>query len=101
MQKQITIRGRTWSLRADDGDDIEAAAADVDRRMRELSGRSNAVDEYTVALLTALNLASELRALRRRVREQLQGLDRRAAAVEALVEGRQAGGEKREEGWTP
>lgn len=102
MQKQITIRGRSYSLRADAGDDVENAAAEVDRRMRELSGRSAAVDDYTVALLTALNLASELQALRRRVRERLDSIDRQAAAVEALVEGQQGQADRPEDSsWTP
>lgn len=86
MLKQIIIRGRTYTLRADDGADIEIVAADVDRRMRELASRSPAFDDYTVALLTAMNLASELRALRVRLQERLGELDRRAAAVEAILE---------------
>jgi cell division protein ZapA (FtsZ GTPase activity inhibitor) len=84
--KQIIIRGRTYTLRADDGDDIELVAADVDRRMREMASRSVAFDDYTVALLTAMNLASEVRALRRRLVERLEDLDHRVAGVEALLE---------------
>lgn len=86
MQKQITILGRSYTLRADEGDDLEHAAAEVDRRMRALSSRAPAFDNYTVALLTALNLASELRALRSRVKDRLQQLDHEAAAVEAVLE---------------
>jgi len=84
--KQIIIRGRTYTLRADEGDDIEQVAADVDRRMREMSGRAPAFDEYTVALLTAMNLASEIHALRKRLQERVGELDRRAAAIEAVLE---------------
>lgn len=86
MQKQITILGRSYTLRADEGDDLERAAAEVDRRMRVMAGRAPAFDNYTVALLTALNLASELHALRSRTRERLRELDHEAAAVEAVLE---------------
>lgn len=101
VQKQITIRGRSYSLRADAGDDVEQAAADVDRRMRALAARSAAFDDYTVALLTALNLASEMLALKRRVQERLGELDRQAAAIEAVLEANQAGNDPQEEAWTP
>ena len=86
MQKQITILGKSYTLRADEGDDIEHAAVEVDRRMRAMSGRSPAFDNYTVALLTALNLASELRSIKSRLRQRLSELDHEAAAIEAVLE---------------
>jgi cell division protein ZapA (FtsZ GTPase activity inhibitor) len=86
VQKQITILGRSYTLRADEDDDLEHAAADVDRRMRAMVGRSPNFDGYTAALLTALNLASEVRALKQRFRTRLQELDHQAATVEAVLE---------------
>jgi cell division protein ZapA (FtsZ GTPase activity inhibitor) len=86
VQKQITILGRSYTLRADEDDDLEHAAADVDRRLRTMIGRSPNFDGYTAALLTALNLASELRALKQRFRSRLQELDHQAATVEAVLE---------------
>lgn len=86
MQKQITILGRSYTLRAGEGDDLEHAAAEVDRRMRDLSRRAPAFDTTTVALLTALNLASELQSLQRRLRAQLGEADRQLGAVEAVLE---------------
>ena len=86
MQKQITILGRSYTLRADEDDDLEQAAADVDRRLRAMVGKSPAFPEYTAALLTALNLASELRAVKQRFRARLHELDHQAAAVEAVLE---------------
>lgn len=86
MQKQISLLGRSYTLRADDGEELELAAAEVDRRARELSRRAPAFDTTAVALLAALNLASELRALRRRVRAELETADRELAAAEAVVE---------------
>ena len=86
MQKQITILGRSYTLRAGEGDDVEHAAAEVDRRLRDLSKKAPAFDTTTVALLTALNLAAELQSLRRRVRGQLDDADRQLGAVEAVLE---------------
>ncbi len=85
MQKQITILGRSYTLRADDGEELEAAAAEVDRRMKQLLARSPGVEPYTVAMLTALNLASELRGVRRSVRDRLDAMEREAAAIETVL----------------
>ncbi len=86
MQKQITILGRSYTLRADEGDELEHAAADVDARLRALMARAPGFDNYTAALLTALNLASELRTFRGRYHSRLVELDHAAAAVEAVLE---------------
>lgn len=94
MQKQITILGRSYTLRADDGDDIEAAAAEVDRRVKELSVRAPAFDTTTLGLLTALNLAAECRALKKRLRQQVEETDRLAGAVEAILEAALSEGEE-------
>jgi cell division protein ZapA (FtsZ GTPase activity inhibitor) len=85
VQKQITILNRTYTLRADPGEELEQAASEVERRMRELMSRSPAVEPYTVALLTALNLASELRASRRGFSERIREMERDAAALETLL----------------
>ena len=83
---RITIRGRQYTVRSDESDvDIEAVAADLDARMGEVASRMRSVDEYTVAMLTALNLASDLRRLRQRVATRLEELDRDAASVAALL----------------
>lgn len=87
MQVRITIRGRQYTVRSDESEvDIEAVATDLDRRMSEVASRMRTVDEYTVAMLTALNLASDLRRLRQRVATRLEELDRDAASVAALLE---------------
>lgn len=86
MQKAITILGRTYTLRADQGEDLEQAAAEVDKRVRELMRRSPAFDPSTAAILTALNLASELRNVRARARGEIMDADHQLAAVEAVLE---------------
>ncbi len=86
MQKAITILGRTYTLRADGGEDLEQAAAEVDKRVKELMRRSPAIDAGTASILTALNLASELRNVRARARAEVQEADHQMAAVEAVLE---------------
>jgi cell division protein ZapA (FtsZ GTPase activity inhibitor) len=94
VQKQISILGRSYTLRADEGDEIEAAASEVDRRVKDLSLRAPAFDTTTLALITALNLAAEARSLRKRVRAQVEETDRLAGAVEAILEAALAEGEE-------
>lgn len=87
MQVRITIRGRQYTVRGDDStEDVEAVAADLDQRLTEVASRTRSFDEYTVALLTALNLASELRRLRQQVARELGDIDREAASIAAILE---------------
>ncbi|MEZ4241954.1 MAG: cell division protein ZapA, partial [Myxococcota bacterium] len=83
---QITIRGRTYSVRSDQDEDLPAIARDVDRRMAEIASRSPRMDDYTIAMLTALNLASELERVRRDVDADLAALDRDLASAGLLLE---------------
>ena len=85
MNVQITIRGHQYTVRSDEPEEnIEEVARFVDDKMAELGRRS--FDEYTVALLTAMNIASEYFRFRRIVAERLDGLDRDAAAISAVLD---------------
>ena len=87
MQIRITIRGRQYTVRGDESaDEVQAVARDLDARLEEVASRTRSFDEYTVALLTALNLASELHRLRKRTHEELGDIDRDAASLEAMLE---------------
>jgi cell division protein ZapA (FtsZ GTPase activity inhibitor) len=87
MQVRITIRGREYTVRGDENEgDIQVLAADLDRRMEETAERTRSFDDYTVAMLTALNLASELHQFKSRVAHRLDELDRDAASIAAMVE---------------
>ena len=50
-------------------------ADDVDNRMREISAAANTADSLKVAVLTALHLAEELAAVRRKSEEWTQALE--------------------------
>jgi cell division protein ZapA (FtsZ GTPase activity inhibitor) len=87
MQVRITIRGRQYTVRGDDSEeDVRAVAAELEGRLEEVARRTRSFDEYTIALLTALNLTSELRRLRGRLSGRLGDLDREAASLLALLE---------------
>ena len=87
MQVKITIRGRSYTVRGDEsGGDIQQIAADVDARMEEVAGHTRTFDEYTIALLTALNLASELHQIRQMVASRLDDFDRDMASISAMLE---------------
>lgn len=87
MNVQITIRGRHYTVRSDEGGgDIREIAADLDARLAEVASRTRTPDEYTIALLTALNLASETRQLRAQLAQRLDELDREVASISAFVE---------------
>ena len=87
MQVRITIRGREYTVRGDDNaTQMQALAVDLDRRMTEMAERTRSFDEYTIAMMTALNLASELQQLKEQVASRLNELDRDAASVAAMTE---------------
>ena len=86
MKVQITIRGRSYTVRSDqDDEDLPAIARYVDGKMAEVAQRSS-FDDYTVAMLAALNIASEFDRFRREVDNELQSLDRDLASAAVLME---------------
>jgi cell division protein ZapA (FtsZ GTPase activity inhibitor) len=87
MQVRITIRGREYTVRGDEhSEDLHRLAADLDRRMTETAERTRSFDEYTIAMLTALNIASELHQFKAQVADRLDEIDRDAASVAAMIE---------------
>ena len=87
MKVQINIRGRRYSVRSDqDGEDLQSLAAYVDAKMTEISSKSTTMDEYTIAMLAALNIASEFDRFRRGVDEELAAIDRELASTAVILE---------------
>ena len=87
MLIQIKIRGRTYTVRGEEsGDTIKSVAQDLDKRMNDLARQLRTSDDYTVAVMTALNLASELQQVRQEMASRLDELDREAATVVAALE---------------
>ena len=87
MKVQITVRGRKYTVRSDEDDvDLNLIAKYVDGKMLEISRRSSTFDEYTIAMLAALNIASEFERFKREVDEELQLIDRDVASTAVLLE---------------
>lgn len=86
MRVQITLRGRSYTVRGDEDEDPAAMARIVERTMEDLATRSPTLDDYTVAILAALNLASQLDRLHRAVDGELEGLDRDLASLRVRIE---------------
>jgi cell division protein ZapA (FtsZ GTPase activity inhibitor) len=85
MKVQIQIRGRRYTVRSDENDgDIQAIASYVDAKMASVAKPS--MDEYTVAMLAAMNIASEFDRFRRRVDADLADLDRELATTGVLLD---------------
>ena len=87
MKVQIAIRGRTYTVRSDEDDiDLQAIAAYVDARMAEIARGSASMDDYTVAMLAALNIAQDFERYRRQVDAELEGIDRDLSSTAAMVQ---------------
>ncbi|MCB9677854.1 MAG: cell division protein ZapA [Alphaproteobacteria bacterium] len=87
MKVQIQIRGRKYTVRSDEDDeDLVAIAQYVDSKMAEIAGRGSSADEYTVAMLAALNIASEFDRFRRQVDRDLAAVDRELASTGMVLE---------------
>jgi cell division protein ZapA (FtsZ GTPase activity inhibitor) len=87
MKVQITVRGRRYTMRSDEPDvDLEKVARYVDARMSEVASRPGAIDEYTVAMLAAMNIASDFERFRRQVDQELEALDRELASAAVVLE---------------
>lgn len=87
MKVQIEIRGRSYTVRSDeDGEDLVAIARYVDAKMAEIAGRGSSADEYTVAMLAALNIASEFDRFRRQALSDLAEVDRELASTSMVLE---------------
>lgn len=87
MNVRINIRGRQYTVRGEESqEEIQAVANDLDRRLAEVASRTRSFDEYTIALLTALNLASELQRLKQQLSKHLADVDRDVASIAAILE---------------
>ena len=84
VQATVKILDREYQIacREDERDDLMAAAQFVHERMQEIRGRGNVIGTDRVAVMTALNMAHELLALR----ATQQACDRASERVATLHE---------------
>jgi cell division protein ZapA (FtsZ GTPase activity inhibitor) len=87
MKTQIVVRGRRYTVQSDDDIvDLARVASFVDGRMAEIAERTPRADEYTIAMLAALNIAQDFERFRVRVDRELSELDRELASTAVLLE---------------
>ena len=87
MKVQIAVRGRKYTVKSDeDGVDIQRIADYVDQRMADVASRAVGVDEYTIAMLAALNIASDFERFRQQVDDEMASMDRELASTLVLLE---------------
>jgi cell division protein ZapA (FtsZ GTPase activity inhibitor) len=87
MKIQIAIRGRKYTVKSDDsGVNLARIAEYVDARMADVAARATGADEYTVAMMAALNIASDFERYRQQVDEEMAAIDRELASTMVLLD---------------
>lgn len=86
MKVQISVRGRRYTVRSDEDVDLVAIARYVDGKMTEIASRPGALDEYTIAMLACMNIASDYERFRKHVEGELAEIDRDIASTAVLAE---------------
>jgi cell division protein ZapA (FtsZ GTPase activity inhibitor) len=81
----VSIGGRQYKLRGNDPAALERLASRVDGTLRELAGDARPPDDFKLAVLSALNIASEDDDARVAWIEQAAALGRRARALESRL----------------
>ncbi len=83
----VEIMGQRLTVASDDGDDhVRQVAEYVDRQMRQLGGNLTAASMIQLALLTALNIASEYWKLQHEQEELHRTINRLSQRVLARLE---------------
>ena len=101
-QVVVTIAGRTYRMNCEDGQEahLQGLARDIDGRTAELRGSFGEIGDQRLVVMTALTVADELDAAKRRIETleaEVRGArtsldqagaeaDRRVAALEAALD---------------
>jgi|GEM_PF-897255 len=87
MSVTITLRGRHYTVRSDeDTNDVVAVAQWLDDKLSDMAARTRGADGETVALLVALNVASDFQRFRKELLRDLEDTDRALHAAGALLD---------------
>jgi cell division protein ZapA (FtsZ GTPase activity inhibitor) len=87
MSVTITLRGRHYTVRSDeDSNDVVAVAQWLDAKLSDMAARTRGADGETVALLVALNIASDFQRFRNEILRDLEDADRVLHAAGALLD---------------
>ena len=87
MSVTITLRGRHYTVRSDeDTNEVVAVAQWLDDKLSDMAARTRGADGETVALLVALNVASDFQRFRKELLRDLEDTDRALHAAGALLD---------------
>lgn len=71
----VEIYGNSYPLKTDNPDRLEKLAAEVDRKMKQMSRSVRSFDDRKIAVLTALQIAEEYQDLRADYDELVELMD--------------------------
>jgi len=85
---EVEVFGQTLAVTSDEETDhIRNVAIEVDRRMRETAAGTRVASSLTVAVVTALNIASEYQKLKEEHAQLQEAIDRLNARLTAHIVG--------------
>ena len=85
---EVVVQGQRYTLRSDEPEEhVQRVAGAVDRALREVTGGKPATT-YHVAVLAAMNIASELVQLQEQHEELKTDVDARTRSLIELIDGR-------------
>ena len=87
MNVQVTIRGRQFNFRTDDdGEKLKNMADSLNERLNSQAGRSKTVDEYSIAVITALSLMGEMELMKKQYEGKLDELHKDIVSLTLRLE---------------
>jgi cell division protein ZapA len=87
MKVRVSIQGQNYTVRSQEDDlDLREIARYVDAKMSDVANKANSLDNYTVAMLAALNIASDFKRFQLRVDHELARMDRELSGISVLMD---------------
>jgi cell division protein ZapA len=84
---RVTILNQTYTLgTAGDPAELEAAAVEVDERMRSIAAKAGNIDMSRVAVLACLHIADELRSLQRELSSLKSRVDSKSREFSVMLD---------------
>jgi cell division protein ZapA len=85
---EVVIMGQVFSVTSEDGEEhVRRVARYVDGKMREIAAGGKVASSFTMAVLAALNIASECQKLQQNAAEIEAAIDRLTKRLDAVSGG--------------
>jgi len=87
MNVQFSVRGRTFNVRTeDDGGLLKQLATSMDQKINAQAAVAKKLDEPSLAIITALDMLHESALDKRRLAEELEGIQLKLDAALTMLE---------------